>query len=127
MPSSFGNGTVRVTAPTSYAVQQGGRSRDRALDAPSENAAATDVLVQALEQSEMSLVDRVDLAPRQTKDLGKPVPNRKGTVKVDVDVPAGEDAVVLLERDGLYSWHLPVGAGERTRSVDLGPRTVSFV
>ena len=120
MPSSFGNGTVRVTAPTSYAVQHVGRSRDRALEPPSENAATTDVLVRALEQSEMSLVDRVDLAPRQTKDLGKPVPNRKGTVKVDVDVPAGEDAVVLLERDGVYSWHLPVNPIERTK--DLDPR-----
>ena len=126
MPSSFGNGTVRVTAPTSYAVQHVGRSRDRALEPPSENAATTDILVRALEQSEMSLVDRVDLAPRQTKDLGKPVPNRKGTVKVDVDVPVGEDAVVLLERDGVYSWHLPVNPIERTKDLTPAPRTARF-
>ena len=38
-------------------------------------------------------------------------------MKLDVDVPAGNDAVVLLERDGVYSWHLPVDAG-RAHPVD---------
>ena len=28
-------------------------------------------------------------------------------MQLEVDVPPGEDAVVLLERDGVYSWHLP--------------------
>ncbi len=39
-----------------------------------------------------------------------------------------EDAVVLLERDGVYSWHLPVDARQRSRSRSLepGPRTRRF-
>ncbi len=62
------------------------------------------------------VIERIDLTPQRGRDLdGRAPGNRRGTVTLDVDVPAGHDAVVLLERDGLYSWHLPLGAAERTR------------
>ena len=90
-------------------------------------AAQRAALVEALRTGDFVVVDRIDLTPQRGRDLdGRAPGNRRGTVTLDVDVPAGHDAVVLLERDGLYSWHLPVGAAERTRSVDPGPRTVSF-
>ena len=33
---------------------------------------------------------------------------------------------MLLERDGVYSWHLPVDTGRRTRSLEPGPQTRRF-
>jgi hypothetical protein len=47
-------------------------------------------------------------------------------VELEVDVAPGEDAVVLLEHDGVYSWHLPVNPAERTKSLDSKPRTARF-
>ena len=67
----------------------------------------------------------VDLTPRRSRDLDAPRP-APGTVQLDVDVPPDEDAVVLLERDGVYSWHLPVDTGRRTRSLEPGPQTRRF-
>lgn len=129
MPSaSFGGGAVRVRAPRGYDASAASDRTDRDLPAGGRRAAERAALVEALRTSDFDVVDRIDLTPQRGRDLdGRAAGNRRGTVDLDVDVPAGEDAVVLLERDGLYSWHLPVGAGERTRSVDLGPRTVSFV
>ena len=42
-------------------------------------------------------------------------------MQLEVDVPPDEDAVVLLERDGVYSWHLPVDTGRRTTIARAGP------
>ncbi|MGO4596612.1 DUF7379 domain-containing protein [Terrabacter sp. 2RAF25] len=132
MPSaSFGGGAVRVRAPRDYDVSAAGAPdrADRDLPLPGPRAAERAALVGLLGDSDFVVVDRIDLAPRRGRDLdAPPAPNRRGTVHIDVDVHAGDDAVVLLERDGVYSWHLPVrgGAGERTRSVDPGGRTVSF-
>ena len=48
-------------------------------------------------------------------------------MQLEVDVPPDEDAVVLLERDGVYSWHLPVDTRcGRTRSLEPGPQTRRF-
>ena len=127
--ATFAGGTLRVTTPGSYDAQPAGARTDRGL--PGDPGAATeaskDALVKALEQSDLALVERVDLTPRRTRDLGdKPASNRAGKVKLEVDVPPDEDAVVLLERDGVYSWHLPVNPAERTKSIDPGPRTARF-
>ncbi len=127
--ATFAGGTLRVTTPGSYDAQPAGRRTDRGL--PGDPGAATeaskDALVKALEQSDLTLVDRVDLTPRRTRDIGdKPASNRAGKVKLEVDVPPDEDAVVLLEREGVYSWHLPVNPAERTKSIDPGPRTARF-
>lgn len=133
MPSaSFGGGAVRVRAPRGYDVSAADASdrADRDLPLPGPRAAERAALVGLLGDTDFVVVDRIDLAPRRGRDLDAPAaPNRRGTVHVDVDVPAGDDAVVLLERDGVYSWHLPVrgGNGPRTRSLDPGGRTVSFV
>ena len=43
-----------------------------------------------------------------------------------MDVAAEEDAVVLMERDGLYSWHLPSPPAPGTRALEPGPRTLTF-
>lgn len=116
-----------MRAPRGYDASPASDRTDR--DLPSEGRdAQRAALVEALRSGDFDVVDRIDLTPRRGRDLDARAPaNRRGTVALDVDVPAGEDAVVLLERDGLYSWHLPVDVGDRTRSLDRGPRTVSFV
>lgn len=137
MPSaSFGGGAVRVRTPRGYdaapaadrMAPSGGPGRaDRDLSTGGLRAAGRAALIDALQSDDFVVVDRIDLTPRRARDLDGPKPpNRRGTVSLDVDVPAGNDAVVLLERDGVYSWHLPIADEERTRSVEPGPRTVSF-
>ncbi|GAA2492864.1 CHAT domain-containing protein [Terrabacter carboxydivorans] len=115
-----------MRAPRGYDASAATDRTDRDLPTGGRVAQRA-ALVEALRGGDFDVVDRIDLTPRRGRDLdGRPPANRRGTVALDVDVPAGEDAVVLLERDGLYSWHLPVDVGERTRSLDRGPRTVSF-
>src|SRR4051794_3523335 len=127
MPSaSFGGGALRVRVPRGYDASSARDRSDRDLPAD-PGVARRAALVEALASEDFVVVDRVDLTPRRGRELdGKPPANRPGTVSLDVDVPADHDAVVLLERDGVYSWHLPVGAGDRSRSIDRGPRTASF-
>jgi hypothetical protein len=131
MPSaSFDGGAVRVRAPRGYDVTPAAGApdpSDRDLPPVDRRAAERAALVESLGDSDFHVVDRIDLTPRRGRDLdGAAATNRRGTVHVDVDVPAGDDAVVLLERDGVYSWHLPVDASRRPRSLDTGPRTVAF-
>ena len=105
MPSaSFGGGAVRVRAPRGYDASAASDRTDRDLPAGGRRAAERAALVEALRTSDFAVVDRIDLTPQRGRDLdGRAAGNRRGTVALDVDVPAGEDAVVLLERDGLYS------------------------
>ncbi|WP_330474321.1 DUF7379 domain-containing protein [Terrabacter sp. C0L_2] len=127
LSASFGRGAVRVRAPRGYDASPASDRTDRDLPGGGRRTAERAALVEALRDGDFVVVDRIDLRPQRARDLdGRPPANRRGTVKLDVDVPAGEDAAVLLERDGLYSWHLPTDAGERTRSLEHGPRTVSF-
>ncbi|MFN0095973.1 MAG: CHAT domain-containing protein [Dehalococcoidia bacterium] len=53
------------------------------------------------------------------------------TATIDVDLGAEEQAVVLLDEDGVLSWHLgeaeaPAATRRRRGPVPTGPRTVSF-
>jgi hypothetical protein len=129
MASTFAGGTLRVTTPSSYDAQPASTTKTRDLPGSPEASATAgkDAIVAALEDAGLSQVERVDLTPRGSKDIeGKPASNRAGNVKLEVDVPPGEDAVVLLEHDGVYSWHLPVNPAERTRSLEDKPRTARF-
>src|SRR6478752_4021591 len=118
MSSTFAEGTVRVTTPASYDAQPAVPTRGLPDPAHLATAAGHDAVVAALRDADLDLVQTVDLTPRPTRELGAPA--APGTVRVEVDVTADHDAVVLLERDGVYSWHLPVDVGERTRSLEPG-------
>ena len=127
MPSaSFGGGAVRVRTPGSYSATEARDRGDR--DLPGDGTgrtAAKSALLTALAEQDFDVVDRIDLTPRRSRDLESPGPaNRRGRVSVDVDVPPGDDAVVLLERDGVYSWHLPLRPTGGTRSLES--RTLTF-
>ena len=129
MASTFAGGTLRVTTPSSYDAQPASRAKTRDLPGGPGGSpqAGKDALVAALKDAGLDQVERVDLTPRKTKDIdGKPAANKAGNVQLEVDVPPGVDAVVLLEHDGVYSWHLPVNPAVRTKSLDQKSRTARF-
>jgi hypothetical protein len=74
----------------------------------------TDALLAAMEQQQMQVVDRLELQPtaEPTGPTGRrragtaPVPESQ-TIAVDVDLAGTEGAVLLVEQDGMYSWHMP--------------------
>ncbi len=116
---------MRVRTPGSYDATEGGDRADRDLGDGTGHTAAKSALLAALAEQDFDVVDRIDLTPRRSRDLESPgSANRRGTVSVDVDVAPGDDAVVLLERDGVYSWHLPLRPTGGTRSLE--PRTLTF-
>lgn len=130
MPStSFSGGAILVRTPASYGAQPSRDEGTRALPGEPgyEQALAKDVLLESLRDTGLEKIESIDLAPRRDRGIdGKLPTNRRGTVKLEVQVPPDEDAVVLLEQDGVYSWQLPVNRAERTRSLDAGPRTARF-
>ncbi|MDC5697740.1 CHAT domain-containing protein [Intrasporangium calvum] len=145
-PTSFASGGVRAVVPESYDVREAARERALPGEPGFEQAAAREAMLTALEESGLETAERLELAPRRARDLPAPSPDSSGpavpsegvdsgatrrgsgaaTATLEVDVGPEEDAVVLLERDGVYSWQLPTDAGERTRSIDLSPRTARF-
>ncbi len=127
-PTSFASEGVRVVVPRSYDVREASRARALPGEPGFEQQVAKDAIVASLEDSGLVTMQRLDLSPRRDRGLPGAAPGRpsRAMAMVEVDVGSEEDAVVLLERDGVYSWHLPVDAGHRTRSIDLGPRTARF-
>jgi hypothetical protein len=113
MTHTFAEGTLRVRTPLSY-------------DATPGTCESTAVL-EALEDSGLHLVERVDLTPRRSEDpltTRAPARNRAGTVHMELDLPPHQDAVVLLESSGAYTWRgplVPAGQGTSTEA-----RTVIF-
>lgn len=126
MPPTADFGDVRIAAPQSYAVREASDVRTRTL--PGEPGRPRDVtedaIIASLVESGLEEIRRVDLSPR--RDLDPAIVGERGLVSLDVEVDSDEDAVVLLESDGVYSWHLPEGAGRRTRALGAGPRTAHF-
>jgi hypothetical protein len=131
MSPTFAEGTVRVITPPSYDAQPPVATRGLPDPAQLVEAAGQAELVAGLQDSDLSLVQTVDLTPRRSRDLATPGDAAPGKVAFEVDVKQDEDAVVLLERDGVFSWHLPVDTGRHTKaiqpkSLEHGPRTRHF-
>ncbi|WP_455566339.1 DUF7362 domain-containing protein [Nocardia amikacinitolerans] len=107
------------------------RRRAAATRGPDEVSAA---LLAALGDQRLDLVLPVDVVPstdgarRGTRRALEP-----GTLRVDLDVAADEDAVILLEQDDFLSWQFPVAhvepstpAGGRRRGEPQQPQVVRF-
>lgn len=156
MPTVTRSSGLTITAPDTYQVlgaeptsgarrPRRGRGRGRVTGpvpmpaTPSGDPAATDVLVAALEGQDFDVLDRLDLDPvleatprdgiRRSTAPSVPLTQQAA---VDVPVGAGEDAVLLVEQDGLYAWALPsetvamLPPQRRTRGVRASGRVLHF-
>ncbi len=132
---------LRVTMPDDFSITEpvaetprrgrGPKPGGRFGPVPMPSAAAsgpasTDDVVAAFAAQEMELVDEVELTPaapaagaRRTRAPGAP----PAETELALTVGAQEDAVVLLEQDGMYSWQLPTETTEEaTPAVRRGVR-----
>ena len=83
---------------------------------PLGEAEAPPQLIEALADQDMQLLDSVtiDVVPEFAGRLRKAHPEHR-TVEMSVtDISADEGAVILIEQDGVYSWHLPTEAAEKS-------------
>ena len=139
---------VRVTTDDAIAVETAiaetpGRARRRAErlfgPTPMPGAAALDGseradLIEALRAQEMEVLDEVELKPTPAAPptvRGAPAPVQTGTANLELDLGPEDGAVLLLEQDGLYSWHFPseteIPAPPRPRRRGIAPaRTARF-
>src|SRR5687768_15669689 len=112
---------VRVTIPETWVVETADSPRPRTRGVPARafgpvpmptTATGTTVtdLVAALEAQEMTVVDHIELraapsAPQTRREAaGEPISD---SATLEVDLAHDENAVVLLEQDGMFSWNFP--------------------
>jgi hypothetical protein len=144
MPSlELAAGRLRVRYPDSYAVvlpptgAGGGENQPARASAwtgpvgPSDAVSAA--LVEAFTAQSLELVEPFELAAptpasssRTSPATSPATPARPGTggpgdLQIDLDLPENEDAVILLEQDGFFSWHLPTGQDSTPRPASSRP------
>src|SRR5665648_109834 len=130
MPSlELAAGSLRVTYPNSYAAepwrpaaehrhpatadrrgQPSGTSGETGPVGPTDEVSAA--LLDAFAAQNLDLVEPFELVPATlvapSGRRGRR-PSQPGKVRLALDLALGEDAVVLLEQDGFFSWQLPTG------------------
>ncbi len=113
---SLGGSGLRVTYPNSHTVGEPPTLRDRDLGTVDTHA----ILLNALQDNDFEKVDEFTLTPKKTRGLDPgPASSDPGKLTMSLDVDAEQDAVVLVEKDGCYSWHLSTDAGRKTRTRGL--------
>jgi hypothetical protein len=117
-------GSLRVTYPDSYGVatqrpaaRRKGRQTPSAWKGPaSPTEAVSAALLDAFAAQSLVLVAPFELVPVTSAGPPSPTspkgqrgqrPSRPGKVRIALDLPQGQEAVVLLEQDGFFSWQLP--------------------
>lgn len=131
---SMASGALRVSYPATYTA---GRPRPRAdrglpgeVPGSGPNRAVHTALLDSLRDNGFGQVEQFQVTPRRTRS-----PQRDGgqaaepaTLAMDLQVAGDEDAVVLLEQDGCYSWHLPTSSRQdaRTRRLPGESRSAHF-
>ncbi len=104
MPAKrLAHGTLRVTYPDTHTQGPVRPRKDRDINAVDTHA----LLLEALQDNDFQTVQDFQLTPKRTRDLDPtappPAPCR---LALELDLSGDEDAVVLIEQDGCYSWHL---------------------
>jgi hypothetical protein len=105
----------RVDQPADAAPAPAGRRRTAA--AAAAPLTEQEAIVNALEQQQLDLVDAIPIEPtpgglggstRRRRRQGEPPIATGFAEQIDLSVPVGPDesAVVLIERDGVYEWHI---------------------
>jgi len=127
-------GALRVSYPSSYSTGRPRPGTDRGLpgEVPGSgpNQLVHNALLESLRDNGFAEVEQFQATPRRPRS-----PQRGGgqgaepaLLVMDLDVAGDEDAVVLLEQDGCYSWHLPTSSqpDARTRRLPGETRTAHF-
>ena len=142
MPTFSRSSGVRLTTSDSITVGEIStdasvtrRGRSRRLFGPLPMPGATEGtsservdLLSALAAQEITIVDEVQLqpsleaVPRTRRREGRPSESESATI--ELDLAGHEEAMVLLEQDGFYSWHLTPQI-ERV-SASIVPRPAGF-
>ena len=128
MPTVMRSSGVTVVTPDTLVVAgaaaapppAGGRRRRpppdgaAAVTAPTPPSPETEAILASMTDQDMEVLDQVEILPTVEptpptgrRARGAPAVPPSGTVELSVDLAPGEDAVVLLEQDGVYSWQLP--------------------
>ena len=125
--------TIGATAPDLRTHKRGRSGRlfgpkpiETAASRPSE--VERNDLLTALAAQEMTIVDEVELHPdpaAATRSRGGAATPRSETATLELDLEEGDAAVVLLEQEGLYSWHFPAEVDSAAPKVSRGRRALS--
>jgi hypothetical protein len=102
---TFGDGQVRVRYPSTLVLSEGVRARNRSLLPDGVDAS---LIQDVLGDSGFEVVQ--PLTVRRDRSRALPAPGQKAVAqKVDLEVRLrdNEQAVVLMDRGGYLSWHLP--------------------
>lgn len=107
----FAGGTLRVTVPDTVVARSApaDRPRRRRRGGAAAESDYASLLVAALGQQDLELIEPVDLAaaPAAARRRGTRNSSETNRVTIDLDVAADEDAVVLLDHDDLLTWQMP--------------------
>ncbi|MDQ1483665.1 MAG: hypothetical protein QOF35_1741, partial [Actinomycetota bacterium] len=120
MPTlEMADGALRVTYPNSYIVPppRPGAAQRRGVSG---------ALLDAFAAQRLVLVEPFELAPANQAGVSaglKRPPRRTAKVQIELDLPEDQDAVVMLEQDGFFSWRLP---HENESAPKTLPRVVRF-
>ena len=108
---------LQITIPANYSIAEpdkppDSRRRGRPgrvfgpvpLSQEVETAGASDAVVAAFSNQDMELIDEVELAPNTSAKRRAGTTRASKTAEFNLTVAPQEDAVVLLEQDGVYSW-----------------------
>lgn len=115
--------------PSPTPLRRGGRrlpTSPQPLTRPASSE--IDVLLQALADDDLTPLDDFQLRPPPTAGLRRSS-SVTGPMKLEVDLDPDQSAAVLLEQDGLYSWHFPQPDPEpktTTRSTARRSRTIEI-
>jgi hypothetical protein len=113
------DGALRVTCPSSYDISPPRRAATRRRE-------VSGALLDAFAAQRMVLMEPFELAPATPAPVSagrKRPPRRAAKVKIEMDLPEDQDAVVLLEQDGFFSWRLPSDNESAPKTL---PRVVRF-
>ena len=140
MPTITRNSGLRITVPpthkiTDIVIPTTQHRRARAFGStplpadPVSAELANEAVIEALQEQEMELIDKVEIAPVPAPPAGRrrrptaPTAPTQDIAEIEVDLAPHEDAVVLLEQDGMYSWSFPTEVvTERARPAGGGVR-----
>ncbi len=117
---------IQISLPAGYAVSAPVAppgTRRKGIGVSGTASPESTALVNALEQSDMELLDAFELLPGPIAAIGSRRGVRaqdSGQADIVVDLSNEEHAMLLLEQDGFYMWQFPVEQG----TVARGKRTI---